>query len=131
MEYSLLIFGAFLIFLALDPNLRVLSVSDSLKGWGDNVIIKHVFEFPPRDSDNILVNFESLYGMWEAFLSVRATITLPKVVKLLFIFFASSKVYPWAPVFIIFSDPAKSTKNSFPILQEPSSLLVMLIVKIN
>lgn len=69
--------------------------------------------------------------MWEALLSVKATITLPKVVKLLFIFLASSKVYPWAPVFIIFSDPAKSTKKSFPILQEPSSLFVILIVKMN
>ena len=90
--YSLFILGAFFIFLALEPNLSVLKVSASLKGCGDSVIIKHVFEFPPSDSDKILVNLESLYGIWDAFLSVRATITFPKVVKLLLIFFASSSV---------------------------------------
>ena len=97
--YSLLTLGAFLIFLALAPNRRVLKVSASLKGWGDAVIIKQVFEFPPNDSDNILVSFDSLYGTWVAFLSVKATITFPRVVRLLLIFFASSKVYPTAPVF--------------------------------
>jgi hypothetical protein len=47
---------------------------------------------PPNDSDKILVSFDSLYGTCVAFLSVKATITFPRVVRLLFIFFASSKV---------------------------------------
>ena len=51
-------------FLALAPNLRVDNVSYSLNGCGEVVIIRHVFEFPPRDSDNILVSLDSLYGIW-------------------------------------------------------------------
>ena len=89
---SRLILGLFLMFLALDPNLNVLKDSRSLNGCGEHVTIKHVFEFPPRDSERILVNLDSLYGICVAFLSVKATITLPKVVKLLFILFASSRV---------------------------------------
>ena len=58
--YSLLTLGAFLIFLALDPNLRVLRVSASLNGWGDAVMIRHVFEFQPNDSDKILVSLDYL-----------------------------------------------------------------------
>lgn len=48
--YSLLTFGLFLIFLALTPNLRVESVSTSLYGEGEHVIINVVRELPPRDS---------------------------------------------------------------------------------
>lgn len=51
-------------FLALAPNLKVDNVSNSLKGCGEVVMMRHVFEFPPRDSDNILVSFDSLYGIW-------------------------------------------------------------------
>ena len=60
--YSLLTFGAFLIFRALAPNLNVLKVSQSLNGWGEAVIIKQVFELPPKDSESILVSFDSRYG---------------------------------------------------------------------
>ena len=80
--YSLLTLGAFLIFLALAPNLRVLNVSASLNGCGEHVIISNVFELPPSDSDNILVSFDSLYGICCALLSVRATITFPRVERL-------------------------------------------------
>ena len=127
--YSLLTLGAFLIFLALAPNLKVLNVSASLNGCGEHVIISNVFELPPSDSDKILVSFDSLYGICDTFLSVRATITLPSVVKLLLMFLASSNTYPYAPVLEIFSEPAKSTKNSLPTLHDPSSLLSMVIVK--
>ena len=77
-------------FLARAPNLSVLSVSASLNGWGEQVMIRSVFELPPSDSESILVSFDSLYGICYTFLSVRATITLPRVVKLLLMFFASS-----------------------------------------
>ena len=58
--YSLLTLGLFLIYLARDPKFKVDSVSPSLEACGDTVIIKHVLEFPPIDSDKIRVNFESL-----------------------------------------------------------------------
>jgi len=48
-----------LIFLAAVPNLRVVIVSASLYGEGEQVIISAVFEFPPRDSDKSLVSLDS------------------------------------------------------------------------
>ena len=67
-------------------------VSWSLKGWGEHVMMRQVFEFPPSDSDSIRVNFDSRYGMCEAFLSVSALITLPSVVKDWLMLLASSRV---------------------------------------
>lgn len=49
-----------------------------------------------------------------SFPSVRALITLPRVVNERLIPLASFKVWPEAPVFPTFSDPAKSTKYNFP-----------------
>ena len=62
MEYSLLTLALFFMLLALVPNLSVLKVSWSLKECGEHVTIRHVLELPPRDSDKILVNFDSRYG---------------------------------------------------------------------
>ena len=49
-ESSLLIFGLFLIFLALAPNFSVEIVSSRLYLAGLQVIIKLVLAFPPKDS---------------------------------------------------------------------------------
>ena len=57
---SLFILALFLIFLARSPNLNVLNVSLSLNTLGEHVIIKHVFELPPKDSCKTLVNLLSL-----------------------------------------------------------------------
>jgi len=57
----LFIFAEFLIFWALDPNLKVLRVSKSFINDGLTVIINDVKELPPRDSYKILVNFDPLY----------------------------------------------------------------------
>jgi len=41
-----------------------------------------VLQLPPRESSKILVNFESLYGIWGlALRSVSAAITFPKALK--------------------------------------------------
>ena len=85
-ENSLLTFALFLIYLALQPNLKVDTVSDSLNILGLQVIIRDVFELPPKDSYNILVNFESRYGTCYDLPSVKALITQPKAVKDLLIF---------------------------------------------
>ena len=46
---------------------------------GEIMAIIVVLQFPPSESSNNLVNFESLYGIWDlGFLSVRAAMTLPK-----------------------------------------------------
>jgi tellurite resistance protein TehA-like permease len=83
----------FLIFLALFPNLSVDRVSLSLYALREHVITRHVWEFPPKDSYNILVSFESLYGMCPPALpSVSALITLPKADRDLLIILASSRV---------------------------------------
>ena len=76
-----------------------------------------VLQFPPRESLSNLVNFESQYGMWDlGFESVKAAITLPKHDKDWLIFFDSSNLLPVAPVTQTDSDPAKSTRLSFPTL---------------
>ena len=50
-------------------------VSYLLKILGLQVIIRDVFELPPKDSYNILVNFESRYGTCYDLPSVKALIT--------------------------------------------------------
>ena len=90
--------------------------------------INEVLLLPPRASCSILVSFESLYGTCVDFPSVRAFITMPNIVKLLFIFFASSNRFPSAPVFDIFSLPAKSTRYSFPVFAEKVAVSVYVIV---
>ena len=127
---SLLILGVFLIFLAEIPNRRDEMVSARLLGWGEQVTIKLVFEFPPKDYWRTLVNLLSLYGIWVDFPSVRELITFPRVVKLALIFLASSKVFPSAPVLEIFSLPARSTKYNLPVLALRSATLSWLTVRI-
>jgi len=76
---------------------------------------RHVLEFPPSDSDRILVSLESRYGICSDFLSVKAKITIPSVVNDLLIILASSSTCPAAPVLEIFSEPARSTRYSLPV----------------
>lgn len=64
------------------------------------------------------VSLESRYGMWFALLVeplVRAFITFPKAESDLLIVFASSRTLPSAPVLSAFSEPARSTRISFPV----------------
>lgn len=49
-ENSLFTFALFFICFAREPNLSVDLVSSSLKVDGEQVMIKDVIEFPPRDS---------------------------------------------------------------------------------
>jgi len=49
--------------------------------------------------------------------SVRPLITFPSADKLLLIILASSKVWPWASVLPIFSEPAKSQQYILPIFE--------------
>ena len=52
-------------------------------------------------------------------MSVSAFITFPNAERDLFIFLASSRVCPVAPVFPTFSEPARSTRKSWPVRTEP------------
>ena len=49
--------------------------------------------------------------------------TIPSVVSDLLIIFASSRTEPAAPVFEIFSEPARSTKYNLPVFCDKSSEL--------
>lgn len=49
--------------------------------------------------------------------------TLPRLVRLRLIFLASSRTLPSAPVFEIFSDPARSIRKSLLVLELLSRLL--------
>ena len=76
--------------------------------WGEQVTIKVVLKFPPNDSCNIRVSFESRYEIWSCFYE-SWLITFPKVDKERLICFVScyndSEVRHES-----FSLPAKSTK---------------------
>lgn len=61
--------------------------------------------------------------MWVALPSVRLLMTRPRVERLLLIVLASSRVLPVAPVFAIFSLPARSTRYNLPVLDEKSTVL--------
>jgi len=76
-----------------------------------------------------LVNLDCLYGTWSLFLSHNATTTCSKNVSDLFINAASFSVIPSEPVFLVRSDPAKSTKCNLPfiIFSDDSTLLLMSI----
>ena len=109
-------------------------------------MISVVRELPPRDSWRMRVNFESRYGMWldwrtvelvpcnhyhrtfHTFPSVSALMTIPRAERDLLIFLASSKVVPDAPVFPTFSEPARSTRYKFPVLDAPLSVFRCWIV---
>jgi hypothetical protein len=95
------------------------------------VMMRQVLELPPKDSSKTLVSLLSRYGICDDLPSVKVLITSPRDVKLLLMFFASSKVYPLALVFPTFSEPAKSTKNSLPVFVEKSELFLYVIVIIN
>ena len=73
-----------------------------------------VRELPPSESCRIRVNLESRYGMCSLaapfFSSVKAEITWPRQRRPLLIEIPSLSCWPWAPVFLILSDPARSTK---------------------
>lgn len=56
------------------------------------------------------------------FPSVKALMTIPSADNDLLIFLASSKVWPEAPVFPTFSEPARSTRYRFPVLMAPVSV---------
>ncbi len=80
----------------------------------DIVATINVFELPPKLSLRRQVNFESLYGIWTFGLSLAsAFITIPKVVRDLFIFPAYFNRSPVAIVIFCLSEPAKSTKCNF------------------
>ncbi len=82
---------------------------------GDKAQIINVLEFPPKAFYKILVRDDSLYGttiflFFEVANSANFDITKPKKLKDLLIEHPSLSLSPDAPVFPIFSLPARSTK---------------------
>lgn len=73
----------------------------------------NVLLFPPNDYDRIWVSSELRYGTNAAafFRQLLASvyITIPRLVKLLFILLAYCNLTPVAPVLDCLSEPAKST----------------------
>mmetsp|Transcript_5045 Transcript_5045/g.15301 ORF Transcript_5045/g.15301 Transcript_5045/m.15301 type:complete len:219 (-) Transcript_5045:647-1303(-) len=113
---SSLIFGLFLMFFARLAYLRVESVSSKFMSAGPTLAIMRVLVFPPKESCSIRVSLESLYGMCPPFPSTRALITFPNALSERLILVASLSRSPVAPVLDCRSDPARSTKFSFPTL---------------
>jgi hypothetical protein len=100
------------IFLALTANFIVEMVYCLSHFYKEHVTIIEVRHSPYKEFLKILVNLESLKGTCYAPV-VSEWITLPKQDKDKFIFLASYKVSPVAPLLDIFYEPAKSIKDSF------------------
>ena len=116
---------------ALSAYSSVLPVSSAHRALGLTVATTHVFERPPRASRRSRVSFESLYGTcaeWTPSLT-RAAMTRPRVSSDLLISPASRDRISdlFAPERPTFSDPARSTRFSFPTTarSSPSSLVVL------
>jgi len=92
-----------MIVLALFANSRV--ETDSSTFGPVRAQIRVVFALPPRLSLRRKVNLESRKGMCD-FLSQRLLMQRPSVERERFIFFASRRVWPVAPVWDTLSDPA-------------------------
>mmetsp|Transcript_66742 Transcript_66742/g.211235 ORF Transcript_66742/g.211235 Transcript_66742/m.211235 type:complete len:280 (+) Transcript_66742:1076-1915(+) len=95
--------------------LRVLSVSSRLPSALLTHAIMSVVELPPRESCSILVSLLSRYGTWLPRLrsSPRAEMTFPRARRPLLMFTLSLKRCPIAPVFLLRSEPARSTRWNF------------------
>ncbi len=79
-----------------------------------------VRELPPTDSWRMRVSLLSRYGMCCLFVpSVRVMMTRPSAERDLLMFLASSRTEPSAPVLETFSEPARSTRYSLPVLTPP------------
>lgn len=113
----------FLMAFARFPNSHVDIVSSRLKGCGEHAISKVVLELPPSDSYNRRVNFDWRYGIWPL-LSPSASILMhwPSVVSDALMLLASTRRWPSAAVFDVFSEPARSTKHNFPSYLDSSAL---------
>lgn len=73
-----------------------------------------VFALPPSESFINIVSLLSLYGINPPLPSPKIEITFPNAERDLLIAFASHNLSAVAPVFDTHSDPARSTKESFP-----------------
>lgn len=71
-ESSALTRAVFLIDFARIPKRSVESVSDSLYDEGEQLMIRVVREFPPKDSCRIRVSLESRYGICFAYIKFSA-----------------------------------------------------------
>mmetsp|Transcript_20250 Transcript_20250/g.39327 ORF Transcript_20250/g.39327 Transcript_20250/m.39327 type:complete len:239 (-) Transcript_20250:809-1525(-) len=125
-EGSVLTRALFLISLARRPNRRVEHVSWALERAGEQQTTSEVRQLPPKASLRIIVSFESRYGMclplpWS---SESLWMTLVRAESDLLIIFASSRVWPDAPVLPTLSDPARSTRFSLDMVLEPSMAFV-------
>lgn len=102
----------FLTLFARDANSNVDNDSYNASSVGLIWTIKRVLLLPPREHFKSLVSLESLYGIWIYFV-VKLFTTLPSANSDLLIFLASERRNPWASVRDIFSEPARSARNSF------------------
>ncbi len=106
------IVASFDTFIILEANFKVDIVSSRCVISGQTFAIINVFEFPPIESLSKLVNLLYLYGIWSLYFSESATTTYSRNESDLLINYASNKDFPSDPVFLVLSEPAKSTKWS-------------------
>lgn len=100
-------------FIILEANLSVEIVYSIWLASGQMLATMYVLELPPIESLRRYVSLFCLYGMWSLFFSDRAITNCSRNERDLLINWASISVLPSEPVFLVRSDPAKSTKFIF------------------
>jgi hypothetical protein len=111
--------------LARAPKRRVETVSSASDAEGLAAITIVVRQLPPSDDCRMRVSFESRNGTCAPGLpSESAAMQLPSADSDLLMFLASVSVSPLAPVFFVFSEPARSHRLSTPFLTDPSRQVV-------
>mmetsp|Transcript_5863 Transcript_5863/g.12829 ORF Transcript_5863/g.12829 Transcript_5863/m.12829 type:complete len:206 (-) Transcript_5863:477-1094(-) len=110
-----LIFALTTTFIACSPNSSELVVSKASETVGATQTINVVFAAPPMAFDSNRVSFESRNGGRSFFPEDRISMHRPRVVSDRLIALASSSAAPSTPDFLIRSEPAKSTRYSFPL----------------
>ena len=126
--------GTFSTYRILEANRKVEIISSIWPASGHMFAQKIVLQLPPIAFFSKLVSLDCLYGTWSLFLSQAPTTTCSKNESDLLMYEASFIKDPSAPVFLILSLPARSTKWSLEKItfSEDSTvdLLSMWIVKI-
>jgi len=103
----------------LNPNRSEEIDSAIIDGSSAIVQIMHVLQLPLSESLRSIVKDDSLKGGCVLlFLDLMARMHLPRVVRLWFIFLASSALILVAPLLLIRSEPARSTKRNLDCLRD-------------
>mmetsp|Transcript_111688 Transcript_111688/g.315451 ORF Transcript_111688/g.315451 Transcript_111688/m.315451 type:complete len:245 (+) Transcript_111688:241-975(+) len=104
------------------PNRSEHTVSSAWSASPATLMTTEVQDLPPKESRRSIVSVESLYGTCSPRLPPKALITRPNALKEPLMLRASAMAEPSAPVRLVRSEPARSTKRRVTRDQGPANL---------